>query len=72
MNSTNFRQACALPSTLLELFAEVIQQGKITFSHRYTMRTALLSHSLTEDEKDSINRLLYSVRRGLVKVVDES
>ncbi|HEY9901070.1 MAG TPA: hypothetical protein V6D43_01355 [Candidatus Sericytochromatia bacterium] len=72
MNSTNFRQACALPSTLLELFAEVIQQGKITFSHRYTMRTALLSPSLTEDEKDSINRLLYSVRRGLVKVVDES
>jgi hypothetical protein len=72
MNTTNFGQACTLPNALIELFAEVIQKGQITFDHRYRLRTALLSHSLTEDEQDSINRLLYSVRRGLVKIVDES
>jgi hypothetical protein len=70
MNTANSGRACSLPSKPLELFAEVIQKGQIERTDRYRLRTALLNYSLTEEENDSINRLLYSVRRGLLKVVD--
>lgn len=70
MKTINYGQTCALPSRLLDLFAEVIQKGKITLDDRYTLKTEILNAPLTEDEKDSINRLVYSVKRGLLEVVE--
>lgn len=61
---------CTLPSALLELFAEIIQKGQITIADRYRLRSAILNNNLTDEEKDSINRLFYSIRRGLIKLVD--
>jgi hypothetical protein len=42
----------------------------VTRSDRQNLRSAILGDSLTEDEKAIINRLLYNVRRGWVKLVD--
>lgn len=63
-------QTCTLPSALLELFAEIIQKGQMTIDDRYRLRSSILNNNLTEEEKDSINRLFYSIRRGLIKLVD--
>lgn len=63
-------QTCSLPSALLELFAEIIQNGQMTIDDRYRLRSSILNNNLTEEEKDSINRLFYSIRRGLIKLVD--
>ncbi|MGB5963720.1 MAG: hypothetical protein WBG73_23995 [Coleofasciculaceae cyanobacterium] len=62
-------QTCTLPSALLELFAEIIQKGEMTIDHRYRLRSAILNNNLTNEEKDSINRLFYSIRRGLITLV---
>lgn len=71
MRSSNLRQACTLPSASLELFAEIIQKGQITAADHYRLSRALSNNSLDEEEKDSINRLLYSVRRGLLQLVED-
>lgn len=70
MKTTNSGQTCTLPSASLELFAQVIQNGQITPAEHYRLSRAVLSNTLTQEEKDSINRLLYSVRRGLLNLVE--
>lgn len=70
MKKNTSEQTCTLPSAYLELFADIIQKGQITIDQRYWLRSAILNNHLNEEEKDSINRLLYSVRRGLLKLVD--
>ena len=71
MKNANLCKVCLLPYGLAELFDEVIQKGYITLADRYGLMAALLSNSLSEEENDSINRLLHFVRRGRLKVVDE-
>jgi len=56
--------------TLEELFGQVMFSSVVTSKDRKVIRTALLAGCLTEDEKAIINRLLYNVRRGWVKLVD--
>jgi hypothetical protein len=71
MKDATLCQVCPLPSTLAELFAEVNQKGQLTLTDRYRLRAAILNNPLNQDEFDLINRLLYSVRRGLLKVGHE-
>jgi hypothetical protein len=71
MKDATLCQVCPLPSTLAELFAEVNQKGQLTLTDRYRLRAAILNNPLNQDEFDLINRLLYAVRRGLLKVVHE-
>ena len=56
--------------TLEELFGQVMFSSVVTSKDRKVIRTALLAGYLTEDEKAIINRLLYNVRRGWVKLID--
>ena len=56
--------------TLEELFGQVMFSSVVTRNDRKVLRSALLGGYLTEDEKAIINRLLYNVRRGWVKLVD--
>lgn len=70
MKTSNSGQTCTLPSASLELFAQVIQNGQITLAEHYRLSSDVLNKTLTEEEKDSINRLLYSVRRGLLQLVE--
>jgi hypothetical protein len=42
----------------------------VTRNDRSQLRSALLERTLNEDEYAIINRLLYNVRRGWVKIID--
>ncbi|MDQ2100038.1 MAG: hypothetical protein QQW96_20610 [Tychonema bourrellyi B0820] len=56
--------------TLEELFGQVMFSSVVTRHDRSCLRSALLERKLNEDEYAIINRLLYNVRRGWVKIVD--
>lgn len=56
--------------TLEELFGQVMFSSVVTADNRQQLRSAILGGSLSEDEQAIINRLLYNVRRGWVKLVD--
>lgn len=71
MENTHLPQVSLLESAIAELFTQVFQEGKITLRASYSLIAVLMSPSLTQAEKDLINRLLYAVRRGRLKVVDE-
>ena len=60
-----------IPFALGELFAQVNHNGYITLADRYGLLAAIFDETLTEEEKCSINRLLHSVRRGKIKLVNE-
>lgn len=60
-----------LPGALSELYAQATISGKITQADRYGLMAALLDDSLTEEEQQSIERLLYALQRGRMKIVDE-
>ena len=71
MKNPNLCKVCLLPNAIADLYADVIEDGKITLPNRYGLMASVLDNSLTEEEEQSINRLLYAVRRGRLKVVDE-
>lgn len=70
MKNASLCQLCALPNTLFDLFVQMSQKGKITLLVRYDLMAISLLIAICKNEKISINRLLYAVRRGWVKVVD--
>ncbi|HAA26450.1 MAG TPA: hypothetical protein DCE56_00675 [Cyanobacteria bacterium UBA8553] len=75
MNDTDLQEdsypVCFVSSRITELFTEVIRSRQITFAQWYELMTAPLDSSFSEYEGDLITRLIYAVRHGLVKVVDE-
>jgi hypothetical protein len=56
--------------TLEELFGQIMFSSVVTRNDRSQLRSALLERTLNEDEYAIINRLLYNVRRGWVKIID--
>jgi len=60
-----------IPFALGELFAEVNHTGYITLADRYGLLAAIFDETLTEEDKRSIDRLLHSVCRGRIKLVNE-
>lgn len=60
-----------LPCALPEMFAQISTSGKITLADRYGLMAAILKDGIEEEEIRSIDRLLYSVARGRVQVVNE-
>lgn len=57
-------------SNLSELFANVWKQGIMTANNRQSIKYALLTGNLNEAELRIINRMLYAVRRGWLKIAD--
>ncbi len=53
-----------------ELFGEAWNYGYLTLNQRLTLQNLLLNLSLSEEERDAIDRLLHAVRRGWLKVID--
>ncbi|HEY9874433.1 MAG TPA: hypothetical protein V6D12_13415 [Candidatus Obscuribacterales bacterium] len=64
-------QLCPLQSAISELFAQASHSGRITLADQYGLLAALLYDSLNVEERRAIDRLLYAVRKGRIKVVDE-
>ena len=60
-----------LPFALGDLFANANDKGYITLADRYGLMAAILDESLSEDEKQSVDRLIRSICKGRIKVIDE-
>lgn len=56
--------------TIEELYGQVMFSNVVTRTDRQYLKATLLKGSLNEIEHDIINRLLYNIRRGWVKVID--
>lgn len=59
-----------LPGALSEMIATVAETGVLTRADRYGLMAAILDESLSDDELAATNRLLRSVLKGRVKVLD--
>lgn len=60
-----------LPSAISELFAQVSATGQLTVADRYGMMAAILDGSASNEEIHCLNRILYGLQRGRIKIVDE-
>ncbi len=56
------------PATLEDLFGKVLVSGFITSTDRQRIKTVLLNETISEEHHAIINRLLYGVRRGFLKM----
>lgn len=56
------------PYNLIDLCYQVWETGSINQAHRQQLKLALLAESLSEYDQIIINRMLYAVRRGWLKV----
>ncbi|AMW29654.1 hypothetical protein H6G58_01425 [Arthrospira platensis FACHB-971] len=56
--------------SLEEMFGQVMFSSVVTTEDRQKLKAILLKETITEDEQAIINRLLYNVRRGWVKLID--
>ncbi len=60
-----------LPGAISEMIATVADTHTITKADRYGLMAAILDDSLSEEDRRCIDRLLRSLRRGHIQVVDD-
>ncbi len=60
-----------LPGAISDLFAQVSHSGMITLADRYGLLAAMLEDALSDEEREAIDRLLYGLYRGRMKMVSE-
>lgn len=60
-----------LPGAISEIIAAVADTHTLTKADRYGLMAAILDDSLPEEDRRCIDRLLRSLRRGYVEVVDD-
>jgi hypothetical protein len=59
-----------LSTAISDLYAQVIDTKKITSADRQVLLDAIHANSLGEDERQAIDRLLWSASRGRMQLVD--
>lgn len=64
-------QVLPLPCAISDIFAHASLSGKITLADRYGLMAALISDSLSDEDRQAIDRLLHAARRGRVQIVNE-
>jgi hypothetical protein len=62
---------CLLPSAISEMSAQAARTGKVTLADRYGLMAAILDEKLNYEERRAVNRLLWAIVRGRLKVVSE-
>ena len=60
-----------LPGAISELLAVVRDTHQLTKADRYGLMAAILDESIGEEDRFSLDRLLRSISRGRVTIVDE-
>ncbi|MDF0554384.1 hypothetical protein [Kamptonema sp. UHCC 0994] len=60
-----------LPGAIAEMLACVSDTGVLTLADRYGLMAAAFDESLNDDDRSAANRLLRSVVKGRVKMVNE-
>ncbi|MEB3829020.1 hypothetical protein [Phormidium sp. CCY1219] len=63
-------QALIPQFTLSELFFQVYRSGCLTRNQRQYLKATLLQDALTEEEQSAIDRVIYAVRRGWLKMAE--
>ena len=58
-------------SQLVQLFSDTMNNRQISFADWYQLITAPIDDVHSADDEDTLNRMIYGVRHGLVKVVDK-
>jgi hypothetical protein len=66
MQPQNLSSECPIA----ELFCQVSQSGILTRTNRYSLMSALLNYTLTEEDRGVIDRLIHATRRGWVTILD--
>jgi hypothetical protein len=59
-----------LPGAISEILATVTETGVLTLADRYGLMAAALDESLADEDRRSANRLLRSILKGRIQVVD--
>lgn len=60
-----------LPFGISELFAQVSKTRLLTEADRYGLMAAIMDDTITEEERQAIDRLLYAIYRGRLQMVNE-
>ncbi len=60
-----------LPGAVSEILAASSTSGVLTRTDRYGLMAAILDETLAEEERNTVNRVLFAVRKGRIKVVDD-
>lgn len=60
-----------IPGAVSELLATVSSSRRITQADRYGLLAAVLDESITEEERCAIDRVLRSLCRGRIEVVND-
>ncbi|MEM9539181.1 MAG: hypothetical protein AAGA60_06670 [Cyanobacteria bacterium P01_E01_bin.42] len=63
-----FNQLELLPGAISEIFSSVAETGILTLSDRYGLMAATFKDDLAEEERQAIDRILRSVKRGRILV----
>ncbi len=64
-------QMILLPGAVSEIFASVTETHQLTQADRYGLLAALIDESIPEEDLTAIDRMLRSLRRGRIQVVNE-
>lgn len=64
-------QVNLLPGAVSEILASTTDTHRLTQADRYGLLAALLHDSLPQEDLTAIDRMLYSLRRGRIQIVNE-
>ncbi|MEM8804825.1 MAG: hypothetical protein AAGF01_02090 [Cyanobacteria bacterium P01_G01_bin.38] len=59
---------CLLPGAIAELTAATIDSRRLAHNDRYGLMAAMLSETLSDDERSAIDRLLRAIRRRKIAI----
>jgi hypothetical protein len=71
MTAQDSAPLCLIPAAISELFAQVTATGQLTLADRFGLMAAAFDESLSEDERDALNRIFRGIRRGRFQVVNK-
>lgn len=59
-----------IPGSIAAILASTCTTGCITKADRYGLLAATLDDSLDPEDREAVNRLLYAIRRGKIKIIN--
>ncbi|MGB5960634.1 MAG: hypothetical protein WBG73_08260 [Coleofasciculaceae cyanobacterium] len=69
--SNQYSEVKLFSNGLSELFAQASNCGFLTRFDRYKLMMTLLESSLSDEEKAALDRLLYGVYRGRIRLIED-
>jgi hypothetical protein len=60
-----------LPGAISEILASVAESRRITKADRFGLMAAVLDESLPEEERNAVDRVLRSLVKGRIEVMDD-